>query len=158
MGLWDDDDKAAEIKEGQHVGKIENVSLDETKDDPKILIRFRIQEGEAKGEALFLNLTFKDTTRKFVRWQMEKLGIFGSVEDAKDYNDTARKALDVLGKIEQSEQLYLLNVTDRQWQGRIYKNVVVEDPINAGDWTAAQNAKRQKIMDEKAMENDDFGF
>lgn len=119
---WFDDEDDNLIAEGTYPVTLTNATLDETKADPRISVEFT----HGNKRKSWLNLTFADTRKKFVNWQLRELGVYDRIKEIAAASGTtpARAALDALGELIGVE--CEISIEHNEWQGRTYANVKVE--------------------------------
>ena len=119
---WFDDEDDNLLAEGVYPVILTNATLDETKADPRISIEFT----HGNKRKSWLNLTFADTRKKFVNWQLRELGVYDRIKEISTAKglSPARAALDALGELIGVE--CEISIEHNEWQGRTYANVKVE--------------------------------
>lgn len=119
---WFDDEDDNLIAEGTYTVTLTNATLDETKADPRISVEFT----HGNKRKSWLNLTFADTRKKFVNWQLRELGVYDRIKEIATAQGTtpARAALDALGELIGVECEIIIE--HNEWQGKTYANVRVE--------------------------------
>lgn len=119
---WFDDEDDNLIAEGTYPVTLTNATLDETKPDARISVEFT----HSNRRKSWLNLTFADTRKKFVNWQLRELGVYDRIKEISSSTGAspARAALDALGEIIGVE--CEICIEHNEWKGKTYANVRVE--------------------------------
>ena len=123
MSNWfEEEERSPLMPEGIHQVILTNVTLDETRMEPRVSVEFTHQNNRKS----WLNLTFAETRKKFVNWQLKELGVFDRVKAiaiAQSFTP-ARAAMTAIGELigAQCE----ICVEHNEWQGKTYANVRVE--------------------------------
>lgn len=122
MSWFDEEKEDNLIAEGIYSVTLTNATLDETKDDPRISVEFT--HGNKRKN--WLNLTFADTRKKFVNWQLRELGVYDRIKEICETTQStpARAALDALAEIIGVE--CEISIEHNEWKGKTYANVKVE--------------------------------
>lgn len=116
----DDNDVYEKTPAGDHMATLTNVTLDETKEFPRLSFEFTLLN---KSKS-WMNLGFKPTQKKFTNWMLRELGIYEATKElTNDRRTPAQAALeasrDIIGKTGEIE------ITYREWQGKQLANVKV---------------------------------
>jgi hypothetical protein len=145
MGIYDQTDYAP-IEAGVYCAKLDNCTLDETKADPKISVTYKLNNGRTTWQ----NFTFKDTTVKWLSWQLGVTGAWArSKEICKDpdsFKEVARACLTALG--EKIGTYYEVEITHREYNGKTYTDLKLERAMTnqeAKAFTEAANKAPKKI-------------
>lgn len=129
MALWQDEPTIAPA--GTYAVKLENVTLDETKADPKLSVRYKL----SNGQTMWQNFTFKSTTKKWISWQVGVIGVWSKategLQDPEAYQAIARATLDAIGT--KIGAYYKAEVTHREYNGKTYADLKLEEEISASD-------------------------
>jgi len=160
MGIFDTDDYEV-VPEGNYAAKLEDCSLDETKADPKISVTYKLNN----GRTMWQNFTFKDTTVKWLAWQLGVIGAWQlakkSCTDDENYAAVARACLDALGP--SIGKYFEAEVAHREYNGKTYADLKLVNEIPAAiakaypKTSAAQNQsqKAPPPVTPKKMDNDE---
>jgi len=119
---FDDEEETKLLAEGVYTCILSNATLDETKPDARISVEF-LHDNKRKS---WLNLTFGETRKKFVNWQLRELGVYDRTKEisiAKNQSP-ARSALEAIGEI--LGAVCEIVIEHNEWQGKTYANVRVE--------------------------------
>lgn len=119
-------------------------------DHHKVKITFQIVGPKHQGKKLWLNLIFKDTTQKFLAWQLGVLGVWKQLKDVTSHEEAAKKAANELwarkGALECT-----VEVSHREYQGSTYENVIVKSgsaetsPPNYANQVVDQASKKAEL-------------
>jgi len=128
MGFFDEEPS---IEEGVYAAKLDDVTLDETKDSPKLTLKYKLHTGQTAWQ----NFVFKDTTKKWISWQLGVIGAWQiakeNCQDADDFGAVARACLDAVG--EHIGGYYDSEVTITEHNGKSYTNIKLNEEISAAD-------------------------
>lgn len=155
MGIWDDDSEPEYkiISEGDYIVQLDDLDLDETKIDPKIKLEFRIADNsQFKGRKVWKSLLFKDTTRKFTRWQLDVMDGMDQEKKPSTYQEAARQSLEILGK--RIGNQYLATISHNEYNGKTYADLVLKDKYLMG----TQAAKKEKMQEPAFDPNEEIPF
>jgi len=127
MGFFDDDYEVTPT--GIYAAKLENCTLDETKADPKISVTYKLHS----GKVVWQNFTFKETTKKWLAWQLGVIGAWGiardTCTDAENQSSVARACLDAIGK--KIGSYYEGEITHREYNGKTYTDFKLDREMTA---------------------------
>lgn len=129
MALWQDEPTIAPA--GTYAVKLENVTLDETKADPKLAVRYKL----SNGQTMWQNFFFKNTTKKLISWQVGVIGVWKKategIQDPDAFQAIARGSLDAIGT--KIGSYYRAKVTHREGKDRTFADLILEEEITASD-------------------------
>jgi hypothetical protein len=121
MGFFDEDKELPD--KGFYKATLEDVSIDETKDVPRVSVRYEL----STGDKVWQNFIFKDTTRRFVSWQMSQLGAWADAKsickNPDNLSDVARSCMEAISK--KIGYIYELDLSHREYNGRVSADVKV---------------------------------
>jgi hypothetical protein len=142
MGFFDTDTEFEITPVGTYAVKLEDVSLDETKADPKISVRYKL----STGKTMWQNFTFKDTTKKWISWQIGVIGAWETAKttctDANNYSLVARACLDAIGK--KVGSYYKAEVTHREYNNKTYADLKLEEEVTSAQATQMTREAKAK--------------
>lgn len=122
--FFDDDDggKFEILPEGVYWTTLTDVTLDERKEgNPKISIELTLKENNRKA---WLNLGFGEKQKKFSGWQFRELHVYDRAKAlTTEKHPKERAFLDALTEIMGSK--IQIDLTHREWNGKILPNIVV---------------------------------
>lgn len=126
MSFWKEDTVDADlVDEGDHEAILDDVILDETKDDPKLKLTWKFTREPFKGRKAWMNLTFSEKAWKFTRWQLSELELSSVAKEADTIHEAARMVFHAL-----SSQIRTLNVTlkisHREWNGKTSIDAIIK--------------------------------
>lgn len=132
MSWWQNDIEKKDtydlIDEGKYVSYLSDCSLDETKDYPRLTLKWKISDGKFKNRLMFQNFNIKaDMSEKqiqFITWQLGTLGIWSALKEALDEWAMARMALTELGKLLNKIHVEM-NVKHREYEGKTFLNLTI---------------------------------
>lgn len=131
MGLFDDDQEWTITPEGDHVVKLHDSELDETGEDPKLTLKFKVK---GHGQQ-WMRFTFKENCEKFNKWQLGVIGVLSlakhQVKNPDDFFEVARACLDASGEL--IGNYYTGTIEHSEYKGKTYANLIINDAITADD-------------------------
>lgn len=131
MGLFDDNEEWTITPEGVHCVKLHDSELDETGDDPKLILKFKVK---GHGQQ-WMRFTFNERCEKFNRWQLGTIGVLSlakhQVKNQEDYFEVARACLDASGEL--IGNYYTGNIEHSEYKGKTYANLIIDEALTAAD-------------------------
>jgi hypothetical protein len=145
MGFFDDE-KTETPAEGLYACKVEDCSLDETKPDPVITVRYRLHTGQAAWQRFVV----KDSTRKWLSWQLGVLGVWKTAkencQDPHNFSLVARSILEALGKI--IGQYFEGEISHREYNEKTYTDLKIERALTNEQAKIFKQSVASKKQDE----------
>lgn len=130
---WKDKLKGGLTPVGTHRAILVDAKLDETGDHAKISCTFEIDEPAAdyNKDSVFINFTFKETTAKFLSWQLGVIGVWQQLSECGSEEDAARKSAELIfGMID--KLTVELKVEHREYNGKTYVNAIIGEVLSGG--------------------------
>jgi hypothetical protein len=125
MGFFDEERET--VTEGIYAARLEDCSLDETKEFPRLSVRYKLHS----GQTMWQNFTFKDTTKKWISWQIGTIGAWNKAKEScknqDDLKEVARACLTAIGEFVGS--YYDSEVTHREYNGKTYADLKLNQAI-----------------------------
>lgn len=147
MGFFDNDTNYELVNPGVYVATLDNATLDETKDVPKLSLTYSLNN----KRKIWQNFTVNEKSAIWLSWQ---LGIIGSWQEAKETckddqssSLVARACLDSLGK--KLGTKFEMTVEHNEYNGKTYANGKLERPLTDDEAKALSEMSRE----EKPLKN-----
>jgi hypothetical protein len=121
MDWFNTDEEFKNLEPGFYTAKVTNVTLDTTKDAPRITVEFLIPSEKRKT---WLHLRMKENSKKFFNWQVSELGAYDRAKELATKGKVLHECFfDAL--VEKMGETYEIEIANNEWQGKTYQNVKV---------------------------------
>lgn len=131
MSFFDTEQEFEIIPEGFYAAKLEDVTLDETKAEPKLKLKYKLSNGRYSWQTF----TFKDSTKKWISWQIGVIGAWSNAKvmctDPTNMSLVARACLDAVGKF--IGHYYEAEISHREYNGKTYTDLKLDRELTMAE-------------------------
>lgn len=122
--------------------------------------RFKVVEGELKGQMLFKDFYITEKTcEKFLPWQLGIMGIWKVVRDADDFEQGLEKAIDETAKIMKAGTKFIVTATTEttEYEGKeqVRTNVIIDSNLSDNDTEEKVETKDQDFGPEPSFDKEE---